>query len=108
MRPGIARTVGVSLALNGEPVAGDVDLAAPKGWKAEPASSLFGQTRFALRAARVEDRNIVKVSARAGGKRATARFVILGPGEAKGWPSVANVPRCRNCGAWENACVCKK
>jgi len=105
--PGVARTVGVSLVSGGAPAAGEVQLSAPKGWKVEPAESRFGQTRFLLAAKEVPDTSVLKVSAKAGKLSASSEFVILGPGEAKGFPAVDNVPKCKKCGAWEKACVCK-
>jgi ADP-ribosylglycohydrolase len=106
-RPGRARTVGVSLARAGQPVPGEVSLAVPRGWKIVPAAPLLGQARFTVTPRSVADRNVVIVSARAGGRSARARFTILGPGEAEGFVSVRNVDKCPRCGAWVKACVCR-
>ncbi len=105
--PGVGKTVGVSLALDGQEAPGEVELAVPTGWSAEPAPALFGQTRFTLRAGEVADRNTIKVTARAGGASSEAEFIVLGPGEARGYPAVDNVPKCGKCAAWAGACVCK-
>jgi ADP-ribosylglycohydrolase len=105
--PGVAKVVGVSLASGGAPANGEVDLLAPKGWKVEPAEPRFGQTRFALLARSVPEESVIQVAARAGKRSTDSEFRMLGPGAAKGYPAVDNVPKCRHCGAWEKACVCQ-
>ncbi len=107
LHPGLTKVLGVSLADGGRPLAGDVEMKAPDGWSVRPVEPHLGQTRFAVRAEEVPDRNVLQISATADGRTVPARFVILGPGEARGFPAVDNVPRCKRCGAWEGACICK-
>jgi len=107
MRPGVEKTVGVSVAKDGRPVEAEVEfvLRAPPFRTCE-AEALFGQKRLAITADDVPDRSIITVEVKAGEASATAEFVILGPGEAKGFPAVDNVARCPRCHAWEGACIC--
>ena len=106
LRPGIDKAVGVSLAASGQPVDGDVTLAAPDGIVVESAPPRRGQTRFRLRAREVPPTAALAVTADAGGRTTRSQFTILGPAEARGFPAVDNVAKCPRCGAWEGACIC--
>jgi ADP-ribosylglycohydrolase len=108
LRPGVAKTVGVSLSRGGMPVEGGVELSAPEWIAVKPAEPKFGQTRFELLAAKALGRGALKVAARAAGESVAAEFAILGPGDATGFPAVDNVPKCPRCHAWEGACVCDR
>jgi hypothetical protein len=79
-----------------------VDLGVPKGWTCERLTA----NRFRLFSAQaVADRNTLTVRA---GKDVTASFVMLGPGEAKGFPAGDNVTKCPTCRARVEACICPK
>jgi len=107
MRPGLPRTVGVSARSNGVPVEPSVTIDLPDGWRAHPALDRFGQKRFTLFADAADDHNTVAVSvALPDGRSRTAQFVMLGPGEAKGYPSGEGVPTCPRCHARLEACIC--
>ena len=54
----------------------------------------------------VPDSSEVKVTASTQEAKAEVSFVILGPGEAKGFPAGQNVPKCPNCQARQEACIC--
>ena len=109
MKPGIAKTVGVTLRQDGALVQGEVELQAPGGWQVSPTDSIFHQTRFVLCADTVPGHNEIKVKATlADGEPRTASFVILGPDQALGFPCGQNVPKCGTCGARQEACICNQ
>jgi ADP-ribosylglycohydrolase len=68
----------------------------------------LGQARFWLRAAQVSDKNTIGVQAKVDGEEYRADFVMLGPGEAKGYPCRDNVPGCAKCGSRIEACTCPR
>ena len=107
LRPGIAKTVSVSLARDDEAVAVQrAEIAAPDGWSVEQVGVEQGRWRFALRADEVADRGELSVTAHSAQGSVSAAFTMLGPGEAQGYPCNVNVPRCDKCGARKEACVC--
>jgi hypothetical protein len=98
LRPGIAR--GVRVSVDGSDDA-TVELIAPDGWRCER----LGPARFRLYSpGPVEDRNTVTVRPGGGG---SVDFMVLGPGEAKGFPAGENVPTCPRCHARVEACICR-
>ncbi|HPD13310.1 MAG TPA: ADP-ribosylglycohydrolase family protein [Planctomycetota bacterium] len=112
LRPGIAKRISVAVTqpLPGEDVPIELEsvgLELPQGWTMEIPSPLSHGNDFMLRADEPADRNILRVTARWGGREVSADFTILGPGEAQGYPCNVNVPRCEKCGARKEACVCK-
>jgi ADP-ribosylglycohydrolase len=101
--PGVPKRVGV--AVNGNAAPTQAAIVAPKGWKVTPAlHSSDGTALFDLLAARVEDRNLLKVTV----NQLTAGFVILGPGDAKGFPAGVNVEYCPVCHGRKGSCLCRK
>jgi ADP-ribosylglycohydrolase len=97
LRAGIGREVSVTV--DGRPAR--VELAVPAGWTAKR----LGPARFLLfSAGPVADRNTVTVKF----GRASVGFVMLGPGEAKGFPAGDNVAKCPRCQARAEACICPK
>ena len=97
LRPGIGRTVGISVDGDEEPV---VDVEVPAGWECRR----LGRARFLLYCAgHVQDRNSVIVRLASGSR---VSFTMLGPGEARGFPAGDNVPRCPRCQARVEACIC--
>ena len=106
LRPGIAKTIGVSVRKDDAPVATRITLEAPDGWQVETGDELLGQQRFRLRADMVADRNRVVVTAEVEGRTLQADYAMLGPGEAKGYPCGENVPTCPKCHARVEACIC--
>jgi len=106
IRPGVDKTLGVSLTIHGAPIETEVALEAPAGWEVKNAGDFLGQKCFILRAAEVPDRNTLGVHVTLSHKEGHADFSILGPGEAKGYPSGKNVPTCPRCHAWIGACIC--
>jgi len=107
LRPGIARTLAVSVARDDvpEPVS-RIELAVPDGWQAEVTKLEAGRWQFVLRAREVADHNQITVTAYPVNKVVRATFGLLGPGEALGYPCNVNVPKCERCGARKEACVC--
>jgi ADP-ribosylglycohydrolase len=105
LRTGIDKDVAVTV--DGKPV--EVELAVPAGWSAKR----LGPGKFRLGTDKpVANQNFVTVKLPgrpakpdAGGK---VEFVILGPGEAKGYPVGVNVPKCQKCGARTEQCICQK
>ncbi len=106
LRPGIAKTVGVSVRQHDQPVAAPASLQAPAGWSVEPAPEAFGQQRFTLQAEEVEDKNYLVAIVQLPGGNCSTRYLILGPGEAQGYPCRNNVETCPRCGARVECCIC--
>jgi len=97
LRPGVARHVQVSLP---DAPQERVELRVPQGW----SCTKLGPATFRLCAAgAVAPRNTVTVVLADG---ATVDFVMLGPEEAQGFPAGENVPKCPNCQARLEACIC--
>ena len=107
LRPGIAKTVGVSVMREDEPVEGAVTIEAPRKWQVEPAADALGQKRFTLVADAVPDRSRLRVTAALPIGERTAEYVMLGPGEAQGYPCSTNVPTCPRCHARKENCLCE-
>lgn len=98
LRPGVAKRIRISVPGRG-PLR--VDLTVPKEWRAirqgPDICALFSRGPVA-------DRNTVR--ANIAGK--TAKFTLLGPVEARGYPAGIVMPKCPGCGARVEACVCRK
>jgi len=96
--PNIGRTVEVTVAGETNP---QVELQVPAGWSCRR----LGPARFELLSTGpIADRNTVKVVLSGG---AAVDFVMLGPGEAKGFPAGDNVRACPKCWARIEACICE-
>ncbi len=108
LRPGVARTVGVSVRRDGEPVAAEVELRGPDDWTIRPAAEALGRQRFTLCAEEVANENYVSVVARVGDNELRARYLLLGPGAAPGYACGVQVPRCPNCQARLESCICNR
>jgi len=113
--PRVQKTIGVTVEKNEEPVDATIDMTCPPDWKSGPVGHVpahlagrLGRERSALWAREVADRNTIGVRAKIDGKEYRAEFVMLGPGEAKGYPCRDNVPGCAKCGARKEACTCPK
>jgi len=107
MRPNAEKMLGVSLKIDGKPIEARVTLVVPEDWQVKATKEAMGQKRFLVHASNVQDRNVlgVHVETREGQRKTS--FVILGPSEARGYPSGENVPTCPNCHAWIRACICE-
>ena len=108
LRPGIGKTVGVSVRWDDEPVAAEAELFAPAGWSVEPTAEAFGQKRFRLYAEEVADYSYLTAQVTVDGAELPADFLILGPGGAPGHPCGVQVPRCPECQARLESCICEK
>jgi len=108
LRPGIAKTVGVSVRRDDQPVSAEAQLQAPVGWSVEPAGAAFGQQRFTLYADEVADDNYLTVKVRLPEGERSAEYLILGPAGAPGYPCGENVERCPRCNARLESCICPK
>jgi len=106
MQPGIARTVGVSVHRNLEPVVAEAALEVPQGWTVQPAEDAFEQKRFTIRADQLSDNNYVKVTAKVPEGKLDAQYLFLAPEEVAGYPCGVLVDRCPNCGARVEYCIC--
>jgi hypothetical protein len=108
LRPGIAKTLAVSVSKDDVPCAvSRIEVAAPAGWQADVTHLEAGRWHFALRASDVPGRSEIRITVHPVGQSLTAAFTLLGPGEAQGYPCGVNVPGCPRCGARKEACVCK-
>jgi hypothetical protein len=74
----------------------------------EPLNAWQGRHRFTLRADEVADRNEITITACLDEGDVSATFTLLGPGEAQGYPCNVNVPKCDQCGARKEACICAR
>lgn len=106
--PNIDKMLGVSSKLNDTVVEANVVSEVPQGWEVETVAEAMGQKCFILRALKVEDHNIVGVCITLPDGQRRTKFVILGLGEARGYPSGKNVPTCPRCHAWIDFCICGK
>ena len=108
LRPGIAKTVGVSVRRDGQPIRAEAALSGPDGWSITAAGEMLGQQRFTLRAESVADNNTLTASVTVDGRRLSAEYLMLGPGAAPGFPCGVNVERCPKCHARIESCICAK
>lgn len=108
LRPGIEKAIGFSVKKDDVPVPATVNIRVPSGWRVQPGGEKLGQHRFLLFADEVADRNPIGVTVTLDGQILSAEFVMLGPGEAKGYPAGVNVPTCPKCHARVEACICEK
>jgi len=108
IRPNLDKMLGVSLRQGGVNMEADITLDVQESWMVKPLEHVMGQKRFLIYAPKVQDRNMINVCISLTDGHREKEFVILGPDEAKGYPSGENVPTCPNCHAWIHACICKK
>lgn len=93
LRPGQPTDVSVTASAPGRMPVKEISLNAPVGWTVQP----LGAGRFRLSADEVADRNELVVGVEMPPNWATAKFTMLGPGEANGFPTMRNVARCPKC-----------
>jgi ADP-ribosylglycohydrolase len=108
IRPGIEKDLSVSVERDGEPVEAPAELLLPVGWAMAAGPAPWGGSGFTVSAAEVADRTTLTAGAVVDGKRYFAEFMILGPGEAQGYPAGANVRVCERCHARIEACICER
>ncbi len=92
IRPGIEKTIGISLRRAESPIEAPVTLSCPTGWNVRPAPDLFRQKRFILSATAIELKNEIKVTISVDGEADQTQFTFLGPEAARGVPSGVNIP----------------
>lgn len=103
--PGIEKQVGVTLRKDGEDVKkADIEIRVPEHWSVRRLKDY----KFSIYSDRVGPTNEIQVSIKWGKKRYLAKFVILGPDEAKGLGTDQRVKVCPKCNARIEACVCNK
>jgi hypothetical protein len=85
----------------------DVALTAPAGWTVTPLKEIGGQA-FEIIAPAVEPFNDLQVDVRNGTGAHRAKFRVLGPQEAKGFPATQNVPTCPKCWGMQGYCICTR
>lgn len=98
LRPGIGKEIEITTIPDSTP---SVDLQVPAGWQC----TRLAPCRYQLLAPEeaIKDQNKITITLE--GKKAD--FIILGPGEAKGFEAGKNVPTCPNCWARIEACICQ-
>ncbi len=101
--PGVARFLSVSASRHGKPVPVEVELKGPADWHIKPEGD-----GFLVLADSVPDRNTLQVRLKTDDTVYAAEFTILGPGEAKGYPSGLNVPICPTCRGTQGMCICSE
>ncbi|MBO3808022.1 MAG: ADP-ribosylglycohydrolase family protein [Candidatus Brockarchaeota archaeon] len=102
--PGVGKTLGVRVLKDNREVDLEVRLRVPPDWRVLELESIFGQKRFLVEASRVEETNKLSVEF----ENSAVQFIILGPGEARGYPSGQNVPACPTCHGYQGHCLCVK
>jgi len=105
--PNIARVFQVSLSREGQPVEKAVTLHAPPKWTVKEVKGM-GRPSFEVTAPAVEPFNDVEVSVHNGTGAHRAKFRVLGPQEARGYPAARNVPVCPKCRGMEGYCICTR
>ncbi len=105
LKPGISKTIGIHLERNGERVRKDISIEGPPGWKIDETADMAWQAGFVLYSEKVDDINELHVNLN-GIPGSRTSFVMLGPGEAKGYPVNTQTERCSLCGAWKGGCIC--
>ncbi|MFP4028681.1 MAG: ADP-ribosylglycohydrolase family protein [Candidatus Brocadiia bacterium] len=105
-RPGVSRILSVECQQDMAPADAEVELVLPEAWELVDEEQTSYEKRFLLMPPEVADRNIVEVKAYLGGKAYSSEFMVLGPGEARGFPATQNVETCPRCRARKNACIC--
>lgn len=108
LRSGIDKTIGVHLEKEGKEISADAVVSVPEGWAVEKSSEMFGQKRFTISAEKIEDINQVKIKAKTDSGTIETSFVVLGPGEAKGYPVNTQAGNCPVCQGWTGSCLCKR
>ncbi len=106
IRPGVQKRVGISVSRNDIPVDCAIKLRPPLGWLSRRLGTTMNQARFGLSADCPQDINEVEVTVLVGRRSLRCAFIMLGPGEAKGYPCGQNVPTCPRCHARAQSCVC--
>jgi len=104
IHPRVVKTLGVRVFRNNLQVEPEIRLRTPPGWKVTELEGLFGQKRFLVEAPEVENINELNIEF----ENRIASFVILGPGEARWYPSGQNVPMCPVCHGYKGYCICGK
>ena len=106
MSPGIERIFGISVEKDNIPVDSEIDVKVPEGWTVSKTKKSAGYYDISIFAQQVENSNTISVALKLQGEEHNTEFTILGPGEAKGFPSGANVATCPDCGARKESCIC--
>lgn len=100
--PDVGKTLGVRVLKDNELLEFDIELEAPGGWKVTKLPDAFDQKRFLVETSKFDDRNELSIRS----KGLETRFAILGPAEARGYPSGSNVPVCPVCHGYLGHCAC--
>lgn len=100
--PDVGKTLGVRVLKDNELLEFDIELEAPDGWKVTKLPDAFDQKRFLVETSKFDDRNELSIRS----KGLETLFVILGPAEARGYPSGSNVPVCPVCHGYLGHCAC--
>lgn len=105
--PGIKRTFEVSLRQDDKPLKAELKIKAPKGWTVSTPVLKGHRYQMDIQAKEVAPRNTLTVLVKLAKRSYEASFTVLGPDEAKGFPSTKNVEVCHKCGARQESCICK-
>ena len=103
---GEKRRVRVTFTCGGGETVGEVRLEVPAGWRAERAGDGEDECFDLTAPGMPEARSTVGVTVDHAGGRSRAAFTLLGPAEARGWPSTKVVPKCPVCAGRAGACLC--
>ncbi|MFW9876452.1 MAG: ADP-ribosylglycohydrolase family protein [Candidatus Thorarchaeota archaeon] len=93
IRQDIEKTLGVSLKLNDKKIKTDIKLMGPEDWKIQISNESLGQICFLILASKVEDYNTLTINFSRNDQHYSTSFTILGPNEAQGYPSGAQIPK---------------
>ncbi|MGQ9691594.1 MAG: hypothetical protein ACUVQY_10145, partial [Thermoproteota archaeon] len=84
--PNVGKVLGVSILKGDKMVRAKIGLRVPPGWKAMEMEGKFDQKRFLVEASGVKNRNEIIIEF----ENEVVEFLILGPGEAQGYPIGSN------------------
>jgi ADP-ribosylglycohydrolase len=93
IRPNIDKILGISIKQNDIKLEIDAILEVPSGWEVKQISNGMDQKCFRVHASEVNDYNSLYICLPHPNGKIRAKFIILGPNEAQGYPSGVNIPR---------------
>ena len=103
--PGISRKITVSCRQNGASVKGQAKLHLPQGWQ-DLREESSDESSFHVTASETGGSNSIGVSVELEGRNYSAKFTVLGPDVATGFPSATTIEYCPKCSGRKGSCIC--
>ena len=108
IRPGVPKTLSVTVERQEEPISARVAVEFPKAWHVKTLESSEVEMAYEVFADSVEDSNVLRARAAVNGKTYETSFIILGPNAGEDWQPAKGVPTCPKCNARLEACLCSQ